>query len=341
MPALRAAGFEVVGLVGTDAERTAFRAKSGGVPQSFTDLDDAISRTDPTIVAISTPPATHCALTLKALARRRHVLCEKPFASDLAEARLMLEAAEAAGVVHMLGNEFRFEPRRALIARAIAEGLIGEPRLLGIVQFSAYAARQDANLPSWWLEPSAGGGWLGAWGSHLIDQIRVEIGDFALVSAALPKVSLSADGVEDSFIIRFQLTNGTEGVLLQSAGALGPLAGLFRVAGTKGTIWTEGNAVRFADGEGARELPIPADLALPPPPDPGPDPRHKTAEWQRLTSLELAPYTKLCSILKRAILGDRPFKRPLPATFADGVAAMKVIDAIRASAAKGGAAIQI
>jgi predicted dehydrogenase len=54
-------------------------------------------------------------------------LCEKPFARDAGEARAMLEAAQRAGIVHLVGHEFRWTPERALFARAIAEGLIGRP----------------------------------------------------------------------------------------------------------------------------------------------------------------------------------------------------------------------
>ena len=49
---------------------------------------------------------------LDAVAAGKHVLCEKPFARDLDEARAMLQAADAAGVVHLLGTEFRFAPAR-------------------------------------------------------------------------------------------------------------------------------------------------------------------------------------------------------------------------------------
>jgi predicted dehydrogenase len=41
----------------------------------------------------------------------------------------VLAAAEAAGIVHMLGTEFRFDTGHALLARAVADGAVGEPRL--------------------------------------------------------------------------------------------------------------------------------------------------------------------------------------------------------------------
>src|SRR5579864_9676250 len=64
VPALRAAGFEVVGLVGSDPERTARRAEANGVPAAFTDLDDAIAKTGAVAVTIATPPHTHAPLAL-------------------------------------------------------------------------------------------------------------------------------------------------------------------------------------------------------------------------------------------------------------------------------------
>src|SRR5262245_26650612 len=96
IPALRAAGFEVVGLVGANAKRTAERAQQNGVPRAFTDLDKAITETKAIAVAVSTPPHLHGPITLKAIKRGCHVLCEKPFAKDVKEARAMLKAAEKA-----------------------------------------------------------------------------------------------------------------------------------------------------------------------------------------------------------------------------------------------------
>src|SRR4051794_16556777 len=78
VPALRAAGFEVAGLVGSDPERTARRAQANGVPLVFTDLDEAISKTGAVAVTIATPPNSHGPLTLAAVARGCHVICEKP-----------------------------------------------------------------------------------------------------------------------------------------------------------------------------------------------------------------------------------------------------------------------
>ena len=123
VPALRAAGFEIAGLVGTNPERLERRAAQNEVPATFTDLDEAISKTGAKLVAVATPPDTHAELTLTAIDRGCHVLCEKPFAFDAGEAQQMLDAAEKAGVVHMVAHEFRWLPDRALFGRAIADWL--------------------------------------------------------------------------------------------------------------------------------------------------------------------------------------------------------------------------
>src|SRR5690606_35965 len=121
---------------------------------------------------------------------------------------------------------------------------------------------------------------------------------------------------------------------------IGAPAGLFRVAGTDGSIWTENDKVYLATRESTHELELPADLALPQP-DAGADPRQQTAEWQRLTAVELAPYSQLCMHLRSLIEGSPSPGPVMPATFADGVASVRVIEAIRASARQEGALIRV
>lgn len=341
VPALNAAGFEVVGLVGTDPKRTAERAASNGVAAAYTDIGRAIDATGARVVAVSTPPHTHSEISLQALQRGCHVLCEKPFARDLRDAQRMLEAGRQQDAVCLLGNEFRFLPQRATIARAIADGMIGEPRFASLVQYSAYVANFEEHIPGWWFDPAQGGGWLGASGSHAVDQIRAWLGEFASVSATLSTVTASRGSVDDSFSLRFTLHSGVEGVLQQSSGAYGSFADLTRIAGAEGTIWTDGTAIRHADRSGEREVPLASDLLLPEPPALTADPRHDRLEWQMMAAAEIAPYTQLCRVMHARITGA-PSPSPVqPADFADGVANMAVLDAVRKSAANGGAVVAI
>src|SRR2546423_2414814 len=146
--ALRAAGFEVVGLVGRDPEKTAERAKRFEVPNGLTSLDEALALPGVDAVTVATPPHTHASIVLDAVAAGKHVVCEKPFARDAAQARQMLRAAEDAGVVHLLGTEFRWAPGQALMARLVADGSIGEPRVATLLFHLPLLADPAAQVPA-------------------------------------------------------------------------------------------------------------------------------------------------------------------------------------------------
>ena len=125
--AMRAAGLDVLALVGSDPERTAARAERFEVPNAFTSLADALALPGVDAVAVATPPHTHGPIVLEVVGAGKHVVCEKPFARDETESRRMLDAATDAGVVHLLGTEFRWSTGQALAARLIHQGAIGEP----------------------------------------------------------------------------------------------------------------------------------------------------------------------------------------------------------------------
>ena len=331
VPALRAAGFDVVALVGADHDRTARRAARCGVPLALTDLDAALALDGADVVTIATPPYMHASMTIAAAEAGKHIICEKPFALDAVEARSMLAAAKAAGVVHLVGHEFRWVPDRAVAARAIANGAIGEPRFASFVTYVPLVAGPETKMPSWWFSDEKGGGWLGASGSHVVDQIRTWLGEFESVSATLGAVSARRGVAADSFTLRFRMRSGVDGVMQQSGGAWGPVAGMTRVAGTEGTLWTEGERVWIADQLGVRALDVPAELMSSHGSEQSDDPRH------RFTHLELGPYTRLCEVLRSAVDGSAPRAAVAIPTFADGVACMEVLDAIRRSAAADGA----
>jgi predicted dehydrogenase len=334
VPALRAAGFDVIAMVGRDRVRTARRAERAGVERADGSLADALARPDVDAVSVAAPPYAHAALASEACRAGRHVLCEKPFALDASEAGSMVMAAEAAGVVALVGHEFRWAPDRALAARAIGGGVIGEPRLATLVQYVPLVAEADAPVPEWWFDETRGGGWLGASGSHVVDQVRTWFGEVASVSATLPTVA-RREAAEDSFVVRLSTASGVEVVLQQTAASWTPgVVGMTVVAGTDGTLELTAGGVWVSDRSGRRELPVPDDLALPAT-DVSDDPRH------RYTHLELGPYTRLCEALRAGIEEREPVS-PVPVpTFADGLACMRVLDAVRASAGSRGARVDL
>lgn len=330
--ALRNAGFEVHALVGRDPEKTSERAHRFEVPHGLTDLGEALALPGVDAVAIATPPHTHAPIALEAIAAGKHVLCEKPFARDAEEARRMLDAAEAAGVVHLLGTEFRWAPGQASMARVVKGGEIGTPKLATFLMHIPMLADPGGEVPGWWADAAQGGGWLGAQAAHVIDQIRVMLGEFEGVSASLTQISARDWNVEDSFTVRFRTRSGVDGIMQSTVGAWGPPVFCTRVAGSRGTVWAEFDTVRVADASGTREIPAPADLPLSPP-DPPPGDLLTTAyDSLHAFGIDMAPYTRLCTTFLDLVEGRSVPDDPPPATFADGLANQQVLDAIRRSA---------
>jgi predicted dehydrogenase len=331
--ALRAAGFEVHALVGRDPAKTARRAEAVGVPRASTSFAEALALPGVDAVTIATPPHTHAPLVLDALRAGKHVLCEKPFARDADEARTLLAAAREAGVVHLLGTEFRFDAGQALLARAVHAGEVGEPRLALFVLHVPVLADANAELPDWWADADRGGGWLGAHGSQVIDQVRVTLGAFDAVTAAVVRVA-RATTADDGFVVHFRSTSGCVGVMASTAADRGPFLMESRVVGTRGTAWIDGlgDAVWVADARGTRRLAIPDDLRTARPSAPPPALLTTTYEQMIGHGFDLGPYTRLAEHFRARIEGTEPPAGPSPATFVDGVADMAVLDAARRSA---------
>ena len=243
----------------------------------------------------------------------------------------MLDAAEVAGVTHLSGTSSGGRRSGPSSARAIADGAIGEPRLCTFVQYVPLVADPEAKVPTWWFDPGAGGGWLGASGSHIVDQVRTWLGEFASVERdARASCRTAPTSRRTRSRCGSASRSGVEGVLQQTAAAWGPYAGITKVAGTDGTLWLDGeDGVARRRATARADSPVPADLALPPAPEESDDPRH------RFTHLELGPYTRLCEVLRAGVEG-RPLPDAVPCRRSPTASpSMRVLDAIRASAASG------
>jgi predicted dehydrogenase len=329
VPALRDAGFEVKALVGRDAERTAARAGRFEVPLGLTSLDEALALDGVDAVSVVTPPHTHHDLVVAAVEAGKHVVCEKPFATDAEEAQRMLDAAEAAGVVHLLGTEFRFATGQAHLRRVVARGDIGEPRVALFLLEVPLIADHGAEVPEWWADRAEGGGWFGAHGSHWIDQVQSMLGRITGVSASLPVASGRPMSAEDTYTVHFRTESGVEGVLHSSAASRGPMLADQRVTGTKGTAWLVGDEVHVATAEGSGPLATPDDLVLGAPVPPPMDLMVTAYDWMHSMGIDRHPYARLFGVLRARIEGRVVPQDPPAATFADGVAGMRVMDAIR------------
>jgi predicted dehydrogenase len=254
----------------------------------------------------------------------------------------MLDAAERAGIVHMLATEFRFGTAQAQLSRTVRSGTIGTPQLGLFETHLPTHADPGAELPQWWRLASEGGGWLGALGSHVVDQVRSTMGEIMGVSASLQRLSdRPAMTADDTYSAHLRLDNGATVLMHSSCAARGPFMGITKILGSAGTAWLQGDQVWIDTGNGAEQLPVPHDLPVLPPDPPPVELLHTAYDMWHSMGIDLAPFTRLYEQLR-----DRVFGRPIPedpagATFADGLACQRVLDAIRASSAQTGAWIAI
>ena len=259
------------------------------------------------------------------------MLCEKPFTTDAAQAAQLVDARERAGVVGALGHEFRWNPARAAIGAAITSGAIGEPRLATVVEYSPFLLHSDDALamPSWFEEPGIGG-WLGANGSHTLDQLRVWLGPFRSVSASMLVSAAVARPRRSRTRTRPASRWATASRWCSRTSARrGPRAGFVAVTGTAGTVGIDDGEAWIADADGTRPLVGPAAAS----PIGG---GRVDDDLDALGSYEIRHYEKLAAAFRAAIEGresSRPWTLP---TFADGLGVMLAMDAMRASAAAGG-----
>jgi predicted dehydrogenase len=178
-------GARVVALASGHRENAERAAREFRIPFVGSDWREVVERGDVDLVSIVTPPVTHAEMALAALDAGKAVLCEKPMAMNAEESGRMRAGARAAGRLALIDHELRFLPARRLMREMILGGEIGRVRHAKFLFRSD--SRADADRPwNWWSDERAGGGALGAIGSHALDALHWMLGaSVSHVSASL------------------------------------------------------------------------------------------------------------------------------------------------------------
>ena len=215
-------GNEVLTVLSTDAKRGAEFARSHRIASSTTDLRSLLGDPNVQAVYVSTTNELHKQQTLAAAAAGKHVLCEKPLAMNLTDARDMVAACASAGVVLATNHHLRNAATHRRIRDLIRSGAIGKP-LFGRVFHAVYL---PPHLQGWRLHnPEAGGGVILDITCHDADTLR-----FLLDAEVLEAVALS----QQAELASGQLEDGVMAVLRFDNGVLAQLHDAFTVkhAGT-------------------------------------------------------------------------------------------------------------
>jgi predicted dehydrogenase len=120
------------------------------VTRSFRNLQAAFPHVD--AVVIATPPQTHAELALLAVREGKHVLVEKPLATSLLDAELLVEAARGADVVTMVGHTFQYNPAVRELRRRLVSGELGRIYYIHSARLNLGLYRPDVNVV-WDLAP--------------------------------------------------------------------------------------------------------------------------------------------------------------------------------------------
>ena len=262
---------ELAALCGRDRARAEEMARKYGAPKVFTDYRRMIEEAELDALVVSVPDDLHREMIEAGLEAGLHVVCEKPLARTLAEARRMYARAEAAGVKHMTFFTYRWLPHYRFLAELVDEGFIGPCYQAGLRMISGIG--RDGKY-AWRMDGRRGSGVLGDLGSHLIDMARFLVGDIRRVSAHLavfverpgPEGGLLEKPANDAALLALEFESGAQGYLQASAVAHVGRRGqeqqvvLHGRAGTLEAGYTLGGASVSGARQGERDfvqLPVP------------------------------------------------------------------------------------
>jgi predicted dehydrogenase len=311
-------GAAPVALCGRDRARAQTLATKYAIPHVYTDYREMIARESLHALIVSVPDDAHYDVTMAALDAGLHVLCEKPLAYTLAQARAITEQAESVRVQTMTYFTWRGVPHFRYIKRLIDEGFIGRVYHCQFIQFGGYA-RDSQYL--WRFDARRANGALGDLGSHMIDLAHWLVGDIVRVSAHLTTAVARANIAQpanDAAALLAQFANGAQGMIHVSAVAYQGARGqqqILRLHGDQGTLeadytQTDSEIRGLRHDEPAfRVLPIPDDILQ------GVNPHNQYEVFMRQSQGARA--------FIDAIIEDKP----ITPSFADGLKAQAVIAA--------------
>jgi predicted dehydrogenase len=320
VPAFRAQGrFDVVALASpTNARRIAAERE---IPQAFASLGELLEAVEVDVVSVASPPFDHHKSVLAALARGKHVLCEKPFALNVAQAEEMLAAGERAGTVCAIAHEFRYTPSRLALHELIVNGHLGPLRDIEYTVLTSTLRGEHERANSWWFRAEHGGGIAGASLSHLIDTANWLAGRSPVRSVGMLRTA-NPERTHRGERFTIDVDDGAFALIDYGEGAIGRIttdatvavdSAILSAHGEKRSAVASGknilDATMFAiDDEELSELQLKED------------PHANLASAHS----NLPPFVNLLDEFAKALDGE-PADLP---TFADGVATQRVLQAV-------------
>lgn len=226
------------------ADRTDHFSSRYGIERTYGDHQALLADPEVDAVLVLTPNFLHASQSIDAARAGKHVLCQKPMAMGVGEAREMIRAAAESDTMLMAAFVKRFWPYYVAVKKLLDENALG--RLISIrTQFSHSGIGKYYVPASNWFNDraKAGGGPLADLGVHHFDVMRWLVGAEAeTVSAAMTTSSEQPDALEDNAIVTLGFANGVLGQGYYSFTTIAPpgvTLERLEVYGTEGTaiVW--------------------------------------------------------------------------------------------------------
>ncbi|MBN1249869.1 MAG: Gfo/Idh/MocA family oxidoreductase [Anaerolineae bacterium] len=238
---------ELTAICGRNEANVREAARRYGYHKYYTDWHDLLKDEEVQIFDNGAPNYLHGEPCIAAAEAGKHLVCEKPLGLSPEESKAMLDAAEKAGVKHLVGYNYRFVPAIRLARELIESGKLGRIYHFRGVYLQEWVLPHYNVGMTWRLDKDvAGCGALGDLGTHLIDLGRFLVGEIETVSA-MTRIFVDErprdDGtmakveIDDAFVSTVAFENGAIGTLEATRFAAGRKNHeVIEVNGEKGTI---------------------------------------------------------------------------------------------------------
>ncbi|WP_233080028.1 Gfo/Idh/MocA family protein [Rheinheimera soli] len=201
-PAAKRSDVVIAAVAASNLEKAQAFVQQFGIEHAFGSYDELIARDDIDLIYNALPPSLHAKWSIRALLHGKHVLCEKPFAMDVAEAKDMVATAKISDRLLIEGYHYRFHPVFAEVERLVKSGELGTIHTVRS-NFSVRIAETPGSLRH---NAPLGGGALMDLGCYPLHWLRTLFGgtpEILWADAICPKPQL-----DSSFELRLQFPNG-------------------------------------------------------------------------------------------------------------------------------------
>jgi predicted dehydrogenase len=253
--------FEPVAVWSRRPERAEELAAKHDLPLGTSDLGELLCAEGLEAVHVAGPVSRHAEVAIAAARQGLHVLCEKPLAASLDEARAVVAAIEEAGVVGAVNYGRRMQQTRTRLLECVHD-VLGAPRMVSISLVHTDHADPDSRPFTWVQDRAMGGGRLQGYGVHDLDLLLEAFGEVAEVAAAT-EVGVgerrSKDGrphevtAEDAYAILVRFRGGGLGQVSLTSTARHARGDVLEFHGDGGTVRLEADKV-LSWGRAGEEL---------------------------------------------------------------------------------------